>query len=105
VVRFLDRLETDRKQRILKGSGETVYPRDEIMIATPERQATKIKSDLEHRIPNAVSLRCAKAILEYKPIDVVHRITPRALLRKRNTVGDLPGRAPPLRTSAHSTCL
>ncbi len=77
---FLDRLKTDREQRVVKGSGETVHPRDEIMIPTPERQVTKIKSDVEHRIPNAVSLRCAEALLEYKPIDVVHRITPRALM-------------------------
>ncbi len=77
---FLDRLETDRKQRVLHGSGEHVHPREEIMIPTPERRATKIKADVDDRIPSSVPLRSAEAILDYKPIDIVHRIAPRPLL-------------------------
>lgn len=77
---YLDRLEADRKQRVLTGKGEEVHPREEIMITTPERRKTKVKSDVDHRIPTSVPLRSAEAVIAYKPIDVVHRISPRALM-------------------------
>ena len=77
---FLDRLEDDRRRRVLTGKGELVTPRGDIMIPTPERQTTTIKKDVDSRIPSQVSLRSAEAILSYKPIDVVRRISPRAFM-------------------------
>ena len=77
---FLARLDVDRVTRVTGGEGEMVHPREEIMVPTPERRATKVKSDVDDRIPNSVPLRCAEAIMAYKPIDVVDRIAPRALL-------------------------
>lgn len=79
-VDYLKRLDEDRKQRVLTGSGQIVSAREEIMVQTPERQTTTIKKDVEGKIPNAMPLQCAEAILEYSPEDMVHKISPRAAL-------------------------
>lgn len=71
---FLERLTTDRQKRVLTGEGEMVHPREEIMVPTPERRQTKVKSDVDDRIPSSVPLRAAEAIMAYKPIDVVSRV-------------------------------
>ena len=39
-----------------------------------------MKADVDHRVPDSVSLRSAEAIIAYKPIDVVDRIAPRSLM-------------------------
>ena len=57
-----------------------VPPRDGIMVPTPERKTTTIKSDVDDRIPAQVELASAEAIFAYRPIDVVDRIAPRALM-------------------------
>jgi uncharacterized protein len=79
-VDYLKRLEEDRKRRVLTGAGDIVSARDEIMVATPERKATTIKKEVESKIPDAMPLQCAEAILEYSPEDVVHKISPRGVL-------------------------
>ena len=79
-LEFLDRLEADRRERVRTGAGEMVPPRDGIMVRTPERKVTQVKSDVDHRIPELVQLASAEAIFEYRPIDVVQRIAPRASL-------------------------
>ncbi|HEX2154069.1 MAG TPA: alpha/beta fold hydrolase [Acidimicrobiia bacterium] len=71
---FLERLDTDRRQRVTTGKGETVHPREEIMVPTPERRATNVKSDVDGRVPTQVALRAAESIIAYKPIDVVSRV-------------------------------
>lgn len=73
-IDFRASLEEDRKQRVLTGKGRKVHPREGIMIPTPERRKTTIKKDVDGRIPSEVFLRSAEAILEYKPIDVVHKV-------------------------------
>jgi uncharacterized protein len=77
---FLDRLEEDRRDRVLTGSGAMVAPRDGIMVATPEREKTAIKADVDDRIPSLVPLRGAEAILQYQPVEAAGRISPRALM-------------------------
>jgi cephalosporin-C deacetylase-like acetyl esterase len=79
-VDYLKSIEEDRKKRVLTGSGAIVSAREEIMVATPERKATTIKKEVESKIPDAMPLACAEAILEYSPIDVVHKISPRGAL-------------------------
>jgi hypothetical protein len=79
-LEFLERLALDRKRRVVSGEGEHVSPRQEIMIPTPERQATTVKKDVDVRVKEQVLLRSAEYILDYKPIDVVSQIAPRALL-------------------------
>lgn len=71
---FKASLEADRKQRVLTGQGKKVHPREGIMVPTPERRKTNIKKDVDGRIPEEVLLRSAEAIMQYKPIDVVHRV-------------------------------
>ena len=79
-LELLDRVERDRRQRVLTGSSELVDPRQEIMVATPERRTTTVKSDVDGRIPRQVELASADAVLAYRPLDVVGRIAPRALM-------------------------
>lgn len=77
---FLARIEADRTKRVTTGSGELVHPREEIMVPTPERKETNVKGDVDSKIPTSVPLRCAEAIMRYKPIDVVHLVAPTPLM-------------------------
>ena len=80
-VDYLKSIDEDRKKRALTGSGAIVSAREGgIMVQTPERQTTTIKKDVADKIPDAMPLACAEAILEYSPIDVVHKISPRGAL-------------------------
>ena len=79
-LEFLSKLEEDRRARVRTGRGAMVAPRSGIMVPTPERETTKVKSDVDARVPSQVALASAEAILAYRPIDVVDRIAPRASL-------------------------
>ncbi len=74
-LEFLAGLEEDRRARVLDGKGRLVHPREEIMVPTAERRATKIKADVDDRIPAAVSLSAADEILEYRPVDAARTLT------------------------------
>jgi len=65
---FLNLLEEDRRERVSKGAGRLVHPREEIMVPTGERRATTVKADVDERIPAKVSLSAADEILEYNPL-------------------------------------
>ena len=73
-IAFLASLEADRKARAATGKGTTVHPREGIMVETPERRASAVKSDVDARIPSAVPLSAAHGILEYRPLDVAPRV-------------------------------
>lgn len=77
---FLQRVEADGRRRAVTGEGEMVAPRDGIMVPTPERRTTTVKSDVDARVPEAVALSSATAIFAYRPIDFVARISPRAAM-------------------------
>lgn len=79
-LEFLERLRVDRLERARTGNGEMVAPRDGIMVPTPERKTTTIKADVDQRVPSQVALASAEAIFDYRPIDVVDRISPRAAM-------------------------
>ncbi|MBI2358969.1 MAG: alpha/beta hydrolase [Deltaproteobacteria bacterium] len=79
-VEYLQRLEEDRKKRVLTGAGEIVSAREEIMVQTPERKTTTVKKEVEAKIPQQMPLQCAEAIMEYCPEETVHKISPRASL-------------------------
>src|SRR2546427_12815209 len=64
-LEFLRRIEEDRKRRVLEGRGEMVNPREELMIATPERKETTVKADVDYRIPDRVWLRSAEGLMEF----------------------------------------
>ncbi len=65
---YLADLEQDAKLRVTTGEGRRVHPREEIMIPTPERKTTTVKSDVDERIPTSISLASAEQIMEYQPI-------------------------------------
>jgi hypothetical protein len=77
---FLERIRQDRLHYAATGEAEMVPPREGIMVPTPERRATTIKADVDDRVPKSVQLASAEAIFAYRPIDVVDRIAPRALM-------------------------
>jgi len=79
-VAYLERLEADRRRWVLEGTGEIVHPREDLMIETPERRENSPKKDVDARMPVEFFLRSADLIRRYRPIDVVHRIAPRAML-------------------------
>ncbi len=79
-VAFKQRLEEDRRRRVLTGESAMVNPREEIMIQTPERKETAVKKDVDARLGDLVPLYCAERIMEFKPIEVVDRIAPRAIM-------------------------
>ncbi len=79
-LEFLERIRQDRQRRVTTGQGELVAPRDGIMVPTPERKTTTIKSDVDDRVPSQVELASAEAIFAYRPIDLVARIAPRAVM-------------------------
>lgn len=64
---FLERLATDRRNRVLTGRSEMVHPREEIMIPSAERRSTNVKKDVDGRIPTEVPLSAADEILAYQP--------------------------------------
>jgi dipeptidyl aminopeptidase/acylaminoacyl peptidase len=79
-LEFVERIRADRRRRVETGRGDLVAPRDGIMVPTPERRTTTVKSDVDERIPAQVELASAEAIFAYQPIAVVDRIAPRALM-------------------------
>lgn len=72
---FLNELDEDRRRRAATGEGRRVHPREEIMVPTAERRATRIKADVDDRIPTSVSLAAADEILAYKPIEAARTLT------------------------------
>jgi pimeloyl-ACP methyl ester carboxylesterase len=66
---LLDRIDVDRRQRVLTGAGELVHPREELMVKTPERVRREASTNVEDSHVQKVSLRSAEAIIAYRPID------------------------------------
>jgi len=79
-LEFLEAIRQDRLRHVVSGEPTLVPPREGIMVPTPERRATTIKADVDDRIPPLVELASAEAIFAYRPIDVVDRIAPRAVM-------------------------
>jgi pimeloyl-ACP methyl ester carboxylesterase len=73
-VNLLGELEVDRVRRVLTGQGEST---PDLAPPTPERSRTSALS--QAAIP-PIPLACVEAIAEFRPIDVVSRISPRAAM-------------------------
>ena len=73
-------LRADRAERVLTGKSRLVHPREDIMLQTPERRTTKVKKDVDSRVPTLVQLRSVDGILAYKPLEVVGGIDDAPLL-------------------------
>ena len=66
---LLDRIDSDRKKRVLTGEGEMVHPREDLMVKTPERVAREANTNVEDGHVQLVTLRSAEAIIGYRPIE------------------------------------
>lgn len=89
-----EKLDSDRKERVLTGKGERVSPL-ELALRDPESLA-KMPGYYEAcpQIRSDMSWEAIDKILEYKPIEVVDRIAPRALLLigcEKDTVAPIDG--------------
>jgi dipeptidyl aminopeptidase/acylaminoacyl peptidase len=71
---FVDRLERDRRSRVLTGQSERVAPRGDIMVVTEERRSRTDKRPGDDAHVQLVTLRSAEAIAAYRPIDHAHRV-------------------------------
>jgi fermentation-respiration switch protein FrsA (DUF1100 family) len=79
-LEFLEAIREDRRRYAATGEATLVPPREGIMVPTPERRTTTIKSDVDDKVPSLVQLASAEAIFAYRPIDVVDRIAPGGLM-------------------------
>ena len=77
---FLQRVGEDARKVVLGAESELVNPRTDLMVAAPERERYSGKADVDARMEQRFHLGSAAAIMRYRPIDVVHRLAPRALL-------------------------
>jgi pimeloyl-ACP methyl ester carboxylesterase len=72
---FVARVRANQRRRVLENIDELVDPAEELMVATPERKAAGMPT------PGRVfHLGSAESLLRYRPVDIVHLISPRALL-------------------------
>ena len=91
---FLRRIEADRVRRVLTGSSVTV-PFGEILIGSPVAREGRQRIIAEiapasppYRTPDA-TIQTAERILEYRPEEVVDRLSPRPLLIMHSGSDDL----------------
>lgn len=81
---LLERIDQDRRRRVLTGKSELLGS-GEILMADPstasEREAvmSKIPGMGDYQ-STAYSLATAEKLIEFKPVDVVHNISPRSIL-------------------------
>ena len=80
-VALLERLDADRKKRVLEGKGEMVSPREELMVVDSGARADRSQEGrgLSHSGERA-HLRSADAIMEFVPGNYVAAISPRPIL-------------------------
>jgi uncharacterized protein len=79
-VELMRKLAEDRRRRALEGVGERVDPLD---LALRSSQSRKFLPQALKAVPKMkcdLSWETVEKTLEYKPIDVIHQISPRALL-------------------------
>jgi dipeptidyl aminopeptidase/acylaminoacyl peptidase len=79
-VEYVERVAHDARSWVSTGDSELVNPRTDIMVATPERQAYTNKRDVDTRMEPRFYLQSAAALMRYRPLDHVARLSPRALL-------------------------
>lgn len=77
---FLERVAEDLRRTALGEPSEKVDPREELMIASPERKTEGSRTATDKVVGKDFYLASAAHLLAYRPIDIVHRIAPRGLL-------------------------
>jgi dipeptidyl aminopeptidase/acylaminoacyl peptidase len=71
---FVERVNRDRRDRVLTGKGQMVHPREEIMIPSQERRQTSVKKDVDGRVPTSVPLAAAEEIMAYRPVSAARQV-------------------------------
>lgn len=74
-VEFCERLELDRRAALTTGRSEEVDP-DEILVRDPESIEWNVwlKDNFPSRTGFSLSLASARAMLEFRPVEVAHRL-------------------------------
>src|SRR5919201_1566545 len=67
-VEFVERVQADRRRWVRGATGAMVDPREELMLATPERRSVAPKRDVDARLTEKFFLRSADYIMRYRPI-------------------------------------
>lgn len=76
---LLKRLQADREQRAISGTSERMRVID--LISDPATRGFVLAAaETDPSIITYLTMESAEAAMEYRPIDVVHRVTPRALM-------------------------
>lgn len=78
---FLDELEADRRERLTTGISRLV---DKYHIMVPDPLTDEYYAEVVRKQPSLahaqITLESVERIMEFRPVDVVHRIAPRPLL-------------------------
>lgn len=92
---FLDRIDADRKRRVLEGSPSETVRFGEILIGSPKakegrkRIIAEIAPDDPPYVTPDATLQTAELIMEYKPEEIVSRISPHPLLIMHGAADDV----------------
>jgi dipeptidyl aminopeptidase/acylaminoacyl peptidase len=79
-VAFKERVAEDARNWVRDGVSELVDPRADIMVGAPERGRYTGKADVDAKMEQRFHLQSAAAVMRFRPVDVVDRLAPRALL-------------------------
>jgi alpha/beta superfamily hydrolase len=79
-IAYQERIEANARTRVREGRGELVDPREEIMVATPQRRAEATRPGTDRQIGSDFHLASVEHILRYRPIDHVADLAGRPLL-------------------------
>jgi alpha-beta hydrolase superfamily lysophospholipase len=79
-VSFKRRVEENRLRRVTENVDERVDPREDLMVATPERRATRIRHSDDVRVGADFYLSSAESLLRFRPIEAVDHVNCALLL-------------------------
>jgi uncharacterized protein len=79
-IEFRQRVAENRERMTVGGKDELIDPREELMVASPERRATTVRASDDKRVGADFRLSSAEHLMRFRPLDVVGHISPRALL-------------------------
>lgn len=77
---FLDDVRDAQRRYVADDELLMASPRNELMVPIPQREQLAVKKDVDDRVPKQVALLSAASIMEYRPVDFVARIAPRAVM-------------------------
>jgi dipeptidyl aminopeptidase/acylaminoacyl peptidase len=79
-IDYVERVAVDAQNWVSTGESALVNPRTDISVATPERRAYTNKQDVDSRMEPEFHLQSASALMRYRPLTYVSRLSPRAAL-------------------------